>query len=343
MVHADVQLLCGKTHQLSLLADDYYYYGWPVEDIRRDIAQKDETCSFSTYLSSTAKHDLNMLESRLHYAVNSEQAAAQDRLVSLSTEASRFYIEGIEQPTEKLEKAVLDARNALESEEYDNLSYALSAIGTEYLQLSAQQAKDIEEQITHLQKSINDISFIASFYSVRYADLGGQVAGIADSRSSPLSELLDLQGVRNSASETLNEAVSSRGGSPTEGKWILIAIRAQHLYMIEDYTIIYDMPVSTGIYGHQTGLGEFQVYEKVPMAWGYYRIWMPYWLTIYYSGGLENGIHGIPISPASGRWDRWDNAVGNYPITYGCVMPHDWDAKTLYDWAEVGIPVSILP
>jgi lipoprotein-anchoring transpeptidase ErfK/SrfK len=77
------------------------------------------------------------------------------------------------------------------------------------------------------------------------------------------------------------------------------------------------------------------------MAWGYYEIWMPYWMTIYYAGSSANGIHGIPLSPSGVRWSSWEKRVGVYPTTYGCVMPLDKDVKKLYNWANIGTPVSI--
>jgi lipoprotein-anchoring transpeptidase ErfK/SrfK len=68
---------------------------------------------------------------------------------------------------------------------------------------------------------------------------------------------------------------------------------------------------------------------------------MPYWMTIYYAGSSANGIHGIPISPDGVRWSHWEDVVGVRPITYGCVMPKDKDAKKLYNWANIGTPVTI--
>ena len=41
--------------------------------------------------------------------------------------------------------------------------------------------------------------------------------------------------------------------------------------------------------------------SKIPSAYGStWNIWMPNWLGIYWSGGLENGIHALPILPNGG-------------------------------------------
>ena len=256
--------------------------------------------------------------------------------------ATSFYLEGIEQPAGTFERQISTVKNAIKSENYDVLTQSLYEATREELALSQRQTEDIQHRIEQLQGTIDDIILISAYYRIPDPSVSGTVAGITDSYIPALDKLKEIEHLKTQLASDLDERIVARGGTATEGKRIVISIKNQHLYMIEDYEIIYDMPSSTGIYHHQTALGEFQVYDKVPMAWGYYHIWMPYWLTIYYAGGLENGIHGIPISPTSGRWNSWDNAVGNYPITYGCVMPHDWDAKTLYEWADIGTPVSIV-
>lgn len=341
-LNAHASLYCQNVQHLKILADDYYYHGWPVERVRNDINKMSNRCNLATYLFSASQKHLDLLGSELLYIVESEKAAALDRMTAGRVESARFYIEGIEQQVENLELLYQEAKRAYESENYDILTASLSATASEQLRLSLAQTDDILARIEHHKKSISDTLFIGQFYKIAPPDIEGEVAGISTRATSLYQKFNDIEDLKNSITATLDQRIIDRGGWKTDGKRILISTGKQHLYMIEDYTIIYDMPISTGIYGHQTGLGEFQVYEKVDMVWGYYHIWMPYWLTIYYSGKLENGIHGIPISPISGRWNSWDNAVGNYPITYGCVMPHDWDAKTLYEWAEVGIPVSIV-
>ena len=65
------------------------------------------------------------------------------------------------------------------------------------------------------------------------------------------------------------------------------------------------------------------------------------WLGIYWSGRIENGIHGLPYNPSTGR-KTWAGMVG-VPITFGCIMLDDANAKTLFDVAYIGMPVVILP
>jgi lipoprotein-anchoring transpeptidase ErfK/SrfK len=68
---------------------------------------------------------------------------------------------------------------------------------------------------------------------------------------------------------------------------------------------------------------------------------MPFWLGIYWAGGSENGIHGLPWDAKSGV-QIWSGNVGK-PITFGCIMLDNVNAKLLYDMAWIGMPVVILP
>jgi len=121
-------------------------------------------------------------------------------------------------------------------------------------------------------------------------------------------------------------------------KYILVDISEQHMYVYEADALIYSFVVSTGI-NNATRVGTFQVQSKYPSAYGStWNIWMPSWLGIYYSGGLENGIHALPILPNGAT--LWAGFLGR-PISYGCVVLDSYEAQLLYDWAELGTPVEI--
>jgi len=125
------------------------------------------------------------------------------------------------------------------------------------------------------------------------------------------------------------------GGS---GKEILIDISEQHLYAYQDNQIVFSLVVSTGT-GDSTRIGSFKVLDKIPRAYSSrFNIWMPYWLGIYWSGTLENGIHGLPL--LMNGVELWGNLIGQ-PATYGCIESKTADIKKLYDWAEIGTTVII--
>jgi lipoprotein-anchoring transpeptidase ErfK/SrfK len=121
-------------------------------------------------------------------------------------------------------------------------------------------------------------------------------------------------------------------------KYILVDISEQHMYVYENAELIYSFIASTGM-GNSTRVGTFSVLNKIPNAYGAnWNIWMPDWLGIYWSGGLQNGIHALPI--LSNGATLWAGYLGT-PISYGCVVLDTYDAQTLYNWADIGTPVEI--
>jgi lipoprotein-anchoring transpeptidase ErfK/SrfK len=121
-------------------------------------------------------------------------------------------------------------------------------------------------------------------------------------------------------------------------KYILVDISEQHMYVYEGDTLIWSFVASTGM-NNATRAGLFHVQSKIPNAYGAtWNIWMPNWLGIYYAGGLENGIHALPILPSGAR--LWAGFLGR-PISYGCVVLGEYDSELLYNWAEIGTPVEI--
>jgi lipoprotein-anchoring transpeptidase ErfK/SrfK len=147
-------------------------------------------------------------------------------------------------------------------------------------------------------------------------------------------EIVDNSSLPVSAAGTGDVPRPSYGGS----KYILVDLSEQHMYVYESDALIYSFVASTGINGG-TRIGNFAVQSKIPSAYGStWDIWMPDWLGIYWSGGLENGIHALPILPNGAT--LWAGFLGR-PISYGCVVLGTYDAQLLYDWAEMGTPVDI--
>jgi lipoprotein-anchoring transpeptidase ErfK/SrfK len=148
----------------------------------------------------------------------------------------------------------------------------------------------------------------------------------------PLLEMSIVE--ESSLPSSVNEAVPSYAGS----KYILVDISEQHMYVYENDQLIYSFVASTGI-NNSTRTGLFHVQSKYPNAYGAtWNIWMPSWLGIYYAGGLENGIHALPILPGGG--ELWAGYLGS-PVSYGCVVLGSYEASVLYNWAEIGTPVEI--
>lgn len=126
----------------------------------------------------------------------------------------------------------------------------------------------------------------------------------------------------------------SYGGS----KYILVDISEQHMYVYEGDVLVYSFVASTGM-NNATRVGTFAVQSKIPNAYGStWNIWMPNWLGIYWAGGLENGIHALPILPNGAT--LWEGYLGR-PVSYGCVVLGSYESGLLYQWAEIGTPVEI--
>lgn len=123
---------------------------------------------------------------------------------------------------------------------------------------------------------------------------------------------------------------------------IVVDVSEQRMYVYEGDELRWKWVVSTGEPGRDTAIGQFAVQSKIEMA--YASTWnldMPHWLGIYWSGPLENGIHALPIKRDTG-YKLWDGFLGQR-VSYGCVILSEENAETLYDWAEIGTPVTIQP
>lgn len=129
---------------------------------------------------------------------------------------------------------------------------------------------------------------------------------------------------------------------PVEDKLIVVGIAEQRMQVYQGDLKIFDFIVSTGEPGRDTAIGDFEVLDKIDVA--YASTWnldMPYWLGIYWSGPLENGIHGLPTVKHTG-YKLWDGYLGQR-VSYGCVILGDADIIKLYEWAGVGTRVKIVP
>ena len=125
------------------------------------------------------------------------------------------------------------------------------------------------------------------------------------------------------------------------GKSIVVDLSEQRTYVYENGELLWVFVVSTGIPGADTWLGEFSIQNKIPTA--YAATWdlqMPWWLGFYWAGSLQNGFHALPI--LSNGLRLWESLLG-HPASYGCIILSDADAQTLYNWAEIGTPVSVVP
>ncbi len=146
-------------------------------------------------------------------------------------------------------------------------------------------------------------------------------------------QVLSIPGIRRPADS------SGPAANPGGEKRIVVDISEQHLYAYQGETLVYSFVASTGMPGVGTSRGTFSVLNKLPNAYAStWNLQMPYWLGIYWAGGLQNGIHALPI--LSNGQLLWSGYLGT-PISYGCIVLGTYEASLLYGWADVGTTVVI--
>ena len=125
-------------------------------------------------------------------------------------------------------------------------------------------------------------------------------------------------------------------------KRIVISISKQRLMVYENGKQIKKFIISTGVDRSPTQPGVFQLLTHKANAYAsVWDLYMPNFLGIYEAWpGFMNGIHGLPTLSNGTR--LWANVLGR-PASYGCIILDLPDSKFLYNWAENGVVVEILP
>jgi len=178
---------------------------------------------------------------------------------------------------------------------------------------------------------------------------GEHLSGIAARYGTTAAAIARANGISNPSliivGQVLRIPAGGSAGSavpPGSGLRFVVIISQQRCTLYQGDSLLYNWPCSTGRTGAGTRTGTFSVQSKIRNAYGSsFGFWMPYWLGIYYAGGSENGIHGLPVNATTGV-TIWANAVGA-PVTFGCIMLSNEAAITLYNLAYIGMPVIIRP
>ncbi len=179
-----------------------------------------------------------------------------------------------------------------------------------------------------------------STYVVRPGDT---LSEIARQYGTTASALASLNGITNPSAIFPGQVLRLSSAVPAVAaggaKRIVVDLSEQHLYAYEGNRLVYSFVASSGKAPSYTKTGEFRVQSKIPKAYGdAWNIWMPFWLGIYWAGSTENGIHALPILP-NGQ-TLWAGYLGS-PVSYGCIVLGTYEAKLLYNWAQIGTPVTV--
>lgn len=184
--------------------------------------------------------------------------------------------------------------------------------------------------ITHVVQPGENLSTIAAHYGV-------SMWVIAQSNHINNTSLIYPGQVLSIPSSTALSSLDVPVGEP--GRSVIVDVSEQRAYVYENGMLLQVFVVSTGLPGQETRRGSFQIQNKIPVA--YAATWdlqMPHWLGFYWSGPLQNGFHALPILSNGVR--LWEGLLGS-PASYGCVILSDVDARWLYEWASIGMPVTV--
>jgi lipoprotein-anchoring transpeptidase ErfK/SrfK len=129
---------------------------------------------------------------------------------------------------------------------------------------------------------------------------------------------------------------------PVLGKRVVISITEQRMWVYENFELKSEHVISTGMSDSPTLPGVFQIQTHEINAYASnWDLWMPHFMGIYEAvPGFMNGIHGLPVLSSGAR--LWANVLGQ-PASYGCIIMDLASGEALYNWAENGVVVEILP
>jgi peptidoglycan hydrolase-like protein with peptidoglycan-binding domain len=173
---------------------------------------------------------------------------------------------------------------------------------------------------------------------LRLIELGYLLAGDADGRSGPATSnaVLAFQKwerlSRTGLLDTPTEARLATAVRPAPVTRISAARRAEILLdrqdalLISGNRVVRAISVSTGKPSTPTPPGRYRVYAKIQRWWSTpFREWLPW--AVPFVGGIA--FHEYPVVPA-------------YPASHGCVRQAFSVAHSTYDFAEIGMPVTVL-
>lgn len=229
----------------------------------------------------------------------------------------------------------------------------VGAIGNKILRVAAQKGKDHETFDAKLSTDKNIVASVAqnddadgatgmffadgrtyrttsnaqvidadSFVSSSYANVHGSIAAAAG----------DVDGDGNTEMVVVDSRVMY-GGNAT-GKSIVVDTSEQRVFAYDNGLLEGSFLVSTARAPYQTPLGEHKITAKIPL--------------VHYAGGRGSEAYDLGWIPYNLRFYEhiyihyapWNTTFG-YTLSHGCVNVSLENIKWIYDWADVGIPVSV--
>jgi hypothetical protein len=160
---------------------------------------------------------------------------------------------------------------------------------------------------------------------------------------------LDVERLRTAAAyttTTTRPAVSPQFGPPPPnsgaGRRLVYCNSCQTAWIIDETGyVIWKFPVS-GRRGIPRA-GTYHVFRKLEMGRSLHHpdLRLPYFVGFAWGTTTDIGFHGIPLRPDNSQIEA-DSQLGQ-PLSSGCVRVSQVMAEAIYDFAEVGTTVVVLP
>lgn len=121
----------------------------------------------------------------------------------------------------------------------------------------------------------------------------------------------------------------------TSGKLITVDRGKQMLYAWDGGKIVFQSPVSTGMYYTPTVRGSFKIYRKLPLQdmKGSYPPYPP-----YYTKNVPNVMYFYGAYAIHGAY--WHNSFGSR-VSHGCVNLPVAASAWVYNFADIGTRVEV--
>lgn len=156
---------------------------------------------------------------------------------------------------------------------------------------------------------------------------------------SPFEEFGNVaRGLEEEAAGAEQPPVAAGSG---EGRRIVYANTTQRLWMVEADGSVIDTYLVSGKSGVPEP-GEYEVFSKSELAFaGHDDITMSHMVRFAHGQSLDIGFHAIP-NDGSGRPLQTEDELGEYRSA-GCVRQSPGHAAALFEWAEIGTRVVVIP
>lgn len=116
-----------------------------------------------------------------------------------------------------------------------------------------------------------------------------------------------------------------KGSAP--GKSIVVSLADQRVYFFENGVVVSILRCSTGAGGTPTGSYRIQAHRGTVSGCNYWMDWRP-----------NYGMHAWPSYLGA-----YEENLGLYPRSHGCVRLHPLEASWPYNWAPDGTPFTVIP